>query len=632
MNKFFTIFMSLVLLVVCLAVGASAAEYVYYENDFSDPATLADFTQYRGEWDIVDGKLMLVGIGDLSLDTQVWMLYTADDGIMNLTDYILDVDMYCLSTQAGPIFRCDLNKIMPDQQNGFFGYQGFVSFAATQGVIGHGSVSGGWAGNLVNSEEIMQRGDNIHMQLIAEGTTLTNIITDLETGEELWRGEAEDPDFAYGTFGFKMVVMKDGVANLGVVAYDNIKITAINEVGDHLAAGKPLSSYKPTVVSDIDKFEITKAVEVVVPEVVQVSASDLDMNKTEYVFYENDFSDPATLADFTQYRGKWAIKDGKLYYNDLSYGFDSTGNFSFILYSANHDADLLRNYTFEVDVYNTQSAAGPITRADLSYASSAGNDAFRGYLTYVSSKGDQIAIGRAKEDGGWGGLVGSSETGILAPGSNYHIKVEHLDATMTASFYNIGEEEPFYVITKDTTHWTEGTFGLRSINAKDLLVNLGNTGYDNFKVTVYGEEAVLLNAGYHPNAEIVEGEVPANTDAPEATDAPVVATDAPAVATDAPEVTTAPVETAEVPATTDVDASAAPETTVAPDADEPVETTAAADDGEPVETTAAPAKTDAPAATDEPAEGGAPVGLIIGIVAAVVVIATVVVVVFKKKK
>ncbi len=622
MKKLLAIVVSAMLLVLCLVVSAGAAEYVYYENDFSDPATLADFTQYRGVWDYVDGKLMLVDIGDLSLDTQVWMLYTADEGIMNLTDYILDVDMYCLSTQAGPIVRCDLNKIMPEQQNGFFGYQGFVSFDATQGVIGHGSVSGGWAGNLTNSEKLMNRGDNIHMQLIVEGSTITNVITNLETGEEIWSGTAEDADFAYGTFGFKMVVMKDGVANIGVVAYDNVKITAINEVGDHLAAGKPLSTYVPNVISEIDKFEITKAVEVVVPEVVEVSSSDLDMTKTEYVFYENDFSDPATIADFTQYRGKWAIKDGKLYYNDLSYGFDSTGNFSFILYSANHDADLLTDYSFELDVYNTQSAAGPITRADLSFASSASADSFRGYLTYVSSKGDQIAIGKGTESGGWGGLVGSSDASILVPGSNYHIVVDHFGTSMTVSFFNIGEEEPFWVSSYDVTEWTEGTFGLRSINAKDLLVNLGNTGYDNFKVTVYGDQAILLNAGYHPNAVIVEGEVPAATEAPAATTSEADAETTTVPVADA-DVTTAPEE--------DADATTVPEAeaTTAPDAD--VEATTAPD-AEADATTAPEADTTTAPATTAPAEGGVSVPLIIGIVAAVVVIAAIVVIFIKKKK
>ena len=127
-----------------------------------------------------------------------------------------------------------------------------------------------------------------------------------------------------------------------------------------------------------------------------------------------------------------------------------------------------------------------------------------------------------------------------------------------------------------------GTFGIRSISTKDVLTNLDTVGFDNLKVTVYGDEAVLLHAGYHPNAKIVDPNAPAET-------------------------TAAPVETAT-----------------------PVET------ADPVETDAAPAETNAPAETTAapaPAEeGGAPIGLIIGIVAAVVVLAAIVAIVLKKKK
>ena len=65
MKKILTIVIASILLVCGMAMTVGAAEYVYYENDFSDPKTLSDFTQYRGEWDIIDGQLMLVGPGDV---------------------------------------------------------------------------------------------------------------------------------------------------------------------------------------------------------------------------------------------------------------------------------------------------------------------------------------------------------------------------------------------------------------------------------------------------------------------------------------------------------------------------------------------------------------------------------------
>ena len=148
-------------------------------------------------------------------------------------------------------------------------------------------------------------------------------------------------------------------------------------------------------------------------------------------------------------------------------------------------------------------------------------------------------------------------------------------------------------------------------------------------------EARMLALSFDVVNYVADGETPppAATKAPEVTEAPAETTAAPVAATEAPvETTAAPVETTAAPAETTaapVETTAAPvETTAAP-----VETTAA-----PVETTAAPAETTAvPAQTtaapvSAPAEGGAPVGLIVGIAAAVVVLAAIIAVVAKKKK
>lgn len=103
--------------------------------------------------------------------------------------------------------------------------------------------------------------------------------------------------------------------------------------------------------------------------------------------------------------------------------------------------------------------------------------------------------------------------------------------------------------------------------------------------------------------------VPTKDEPAETTAAPVVTTEAPAATTEAPAATTeAPVVTTEAP----------------------VETTKA-----PVVTTKAPAN-EAPTTTAAPTapatDGGANVGVIVGIIAAVVVVAVVVVVIVKKKK
>jgi len=515
-----------VLLVICMAVSVGAAEYVYYENDFSDPATLSDFTQYRGEWSVVDGQLMLTGIGELNMENQAWMLFTKDEGIMNLTDYILEVDMMNIQTQGGPVFRADIDHLFTDKDSGFAGYQAFVSFVAAQGVLGRSNISGNWEGNLKAGEKNMAPGDNLHVKVTAEGKNITVVMTNLDTGEELFNHTQENDEWSLGTFGFRAVVMNNGSTNLGLLGFDNLKITAIGEVGDHLASGKPLSSYKPTVVSAASLAEITPAIEVTVPEVVSVHMDDLDMTKTEYVFYENDFSDPATLSDFTQYRGKWAIKDGALYYAEVAKGFEASGNFSFLLYSANHDANLLSDYVVEMDMYNVQSTAGVLTHCDLSKACSDNSSAFYGYTSHTAQVGDQFVTGYGNANGGWGGNLGIGPKEI-APGGNYHVKVDHRDGLFTVEFTVIdGEQEPYVYIGADA-EWTNGTFGFRSISAKDVLINLNAVYFDNLKVTVYGDEAILLNAGYHPNA-VIEGRV-VETTAPEteAVPADTEGTDAP---------------------------------------------------------------------------------------------------------
>ncbi|MBQ9134264.1 MAG: hypothetical protein IJX64_07010 [Clostridia bacterium] len=642
MKKLLTIVIASILLVCGMAMTVGAAEYVYYENDFSDPKTLSDFTQYRGEWDIVDGQLMLVGMGDVDdLSKFAFMLYTADPAVMNLTDYIAEVDLTNTQSAAALLSRCDITQAQGETADGWYGYMAFLSNNGTLSAFGRGNGLGAYAGNLHVSSAVTAPGSNLHLKATYQGTHITYVMSDLNTGSELYTIELDNDEWAYGSFGFRAAIMQSGLTNLGVLGFDNLKITAIGEVGDWLAAGKSLADYKPSVTSNVIVPKVTEAIEVTVPEVVKVEASKLDVTKTEYVFYENDFSDPATIADFTQYRGDWTIKDGRLYYSAVTTGFEATSNFAFILYSGNHDANLLQNYTLEVDVYNSQTSSGVITHADLSQADSDTANSFYGYVSFISNDGTKGATGYCDWQGAWGGNLAVGEP-LLNPGGNYHIKVECADGMMIYTITAVGSDDVIWTDTQVAAEWPAGSFGFRMRVAMDSLVSLDNTAYDNLKVTVYGEEAVLLNAGYHPNAEIVGTlDLPAeSTAAPvettaapaETTVAPVVTTEAPAVTTATPVVTTAalavtttaPVATTEAPVVTTaapvVATTAAPETTEAP-----VATTAA-----PATTTDAPVTTVAPAPTQT--EGGVNVGLIVGIVIAVVAAVVIVAVVSKKKK
>ena len=602
---------------MAMIAAAGAAEYLYYENDFSDLSTLEDFTQCRGEWGIVDGQLMLTGLGELQLGEEHGIiLYTKDPAVMNLTDYIVDVDMLNVQTQAGVLFRCDITQDIGSTNNAFYGYYAFTSNNGEKAALGRGDLAGGWAGNLKVSDSIFYPGANLHLNVVVEGTSITYTVTDKDSGAELWQHTEINDEWALGSFGFRACVMNSGLTNLNMVGFDNLKITATGEVGDHLAAGKSLADYKPNVTSAAVEPLLTPAIEVTVPDVVEVSASDLDMTKTEYVFYENDFSDPSTIADFTQYRGKWVIQDGRLYYSELTPGFEASANFSFILYTANHDANLLTDYTIEADIYNSQSALGLISRADLAQACSDSGNAFYGYLSFISNNGQLGAVGYCNEVGAWGGNIKVSES-LLTPGKNYHLKAVHSAETLVFTITDLETGAVVWEDTETVTFWQNGSFGFRSISTRDSLTNLNTVGIDNLKVTVYGDQAVLLNAGYHPNAKIAGGTSvttePVTSGTPDVSTAPDNTSGTDTVTTPAGADTT----DASVPEDSkQIESSEKPNASSEDTATTPATTPSSTKDGN------APAEEDASSNT----------GLIIGIVAAVVVIAAVVVAIVVKKK
>ncbi len=598
------------LLVCALALSAFAADYVYYENDFSDVTTLSDFTQYRGKWEIVDGQLTLTGLGDLQMNDQAFLLFTKDAGVANLTDYTLEVDMMNIQSQAGPLFRCDPAKVSGETNNSFYGYQAFISFTGERGALGRGNLLGDYAGNIKVSDVILSPGMNIHLRVDAVGKSITYVISDLDTGNELWNYTTENDEWAMGSFGFRACVMHDGLTNLAMLGFDNLKITAHGEVGDHLAAGKKLADYKPKVQSAAILPKVTPAIEVNVPAVVEVKVSDLDMSVTDYVFYENDFSDAKTIADFTQYRGDWTIQKGALYYTAQTDGFKEPKNFSFILYTANHDANLLTDYTVEVDIVNSQTAAGVITHADLAKANSDGENAFYGYLSFISNDGQKGAVGYGNAEGGWGGNLNVGEA-TVAVGGTYHMRVEHKEGMLTYTLTNAGGEV-LYSFSTAASDWPCGSFGFRARAMTDTLSNLGTMAFDNLKVTVHGTQAALLAAGHHPNAKIIEDVPGASTDAA-ATEPADATADMTADTTDA--------------ATGDASSDAAGTSAPAAESKTPDGTTAPA--GQTDASTASSA-TSAPAPTDA---GGVNVGALIGIIAAVlVVIAVIAFIVVKKKK
>ncbi len=505
MKKLFAIAIMAAMLVFSFVICANADEYVYYENDFSDAATISDFTQYRGEWAIEDGVLKLKGAGNVGIEDQVYMLFTADDAIMNLTDYIIEVDI-TPNALAGVLARCDLDLAYAESATGYCGYQAILDYATTTSTgnttesfsIGSANTAGGWAGSLGASSRPSSRNILHHFKMIVEGSTLTVVVTD-EFGMELWNYTAVNDEWAMGTFGFTAIPadMSAAMVNIGMLSFDNLKVTAIGDVGTHLAAGGALADYKPTVVSN--------------PVVVnKVNEEDVDFSKTEYVLYENDFSDAETINDFTQVRGKWVIQDGKLCLESTDEGCV----FSFLAYTADETGyvGVASDYTIEVDLIGVQAAAGVLSYVDTDMFSGDTDNTFYGYLSFASNDATKAAIGASDASATYANIKVSG--GLLTPGNSYHIVVEHLDGEITFSFTDMATGELVYTHTTPAKEWSTGSFGFRMrannggnvnalINPVDGSSNPAPAGFDNLKVTVTGTEAALINSGFAPNSEIV---------------------------------------------------------------------------------------------------------------------------------
>lgn len=512
MRKILTVMLTVMLVVLCMVVSAGATEYVYYENDFSDPATISDFTQYRGEWAIENGALKLKGIGKgLGLDDRVFMLYTGDDAIMNLTDYILEVDV-TPNAFAGVLARCDLARAYAESEGGYCGYQLAFDYVtsgsnSTKESIGLERVNtaGGFAGSLAATTFPSSRNYTHHVKMTVIGADISIVVTD-SNGMEIWNNTVNNNEWAMGTFGFSAVPadMSVSMVNVGVLNFDNLKVIATGDVGTYLANGGKLADYVPAVASD--------------PIVVEkVSENDIDFSKNEYVLYENDFSDPETLNDFTQARGKWTVQDGKLYLESTDEGCV----FSFIAYTADNTGlvGLASDYTIEVDLYDVMAAAGVLSYVDTSLFSGESDNTFYGYLSFASNDAKKAAIGASDVTATYANIKVSG--GVLVPGNDYHIVVKHADGKVYFAFTDLESGELAYEYETVADKWTTGSFGFRMRANNGDAINAMVAAFDNLKVTITGDEAALVNAGFAPNAEIVYDavEVPDVTESAETTEA-----------------------------------------------------------------------------------------------------------------
>ena len=202
---------------------------VYYETDFSDDSVLEDFTAYRGEWAVRNGRLYLDSMADgVASDSSAFLLFNRPDAAL-LENYMIDVDMYNIQTQGGVLMRCDYSRANAENLNAFYGYMYFGSYTGDKGAIGYGNEFGTWGGNLVVSAPEFKPGMDLHLNIIVYGDRFYCTYTDLDTGKVLLSLTKSDDTWSSGTFGFRLCGEKDGLINFNRVYFDNLKVTVIDE-------------------------------------------------------------------------------------------------------------------------------------------------------------------------------------------------------------------------------------------------------------------------------------------------------------------------------------------------------------------------------------------------------------------
>ncbi len=455
----------LFVLAAVLTAGAFAAETVLYENDFSNPATLSDFEQYRLRWEIKNGGLYLT---DTPTDT---MPYTTDDSAYahilyvpkeSLVDYIVEVDYMHLQTMGGLVFRAD-QQAADEQADGYYGYVAFVGTEGNRGALGGSDWSGRYLGNLHTGKvtSACTPGVSAHIRVIAKGDRIKVDITNKDTGKTIYshahtiRRAANDAQWVEGTVGLRMLtsLASLGLHSVGKAYFDNLKITTANEV----------TLAELTTVASVE-------------EAAAISAIDTSATRTVYA---NTFDNASALQAFTPFGSTWEVRDGKLYLASAV-----KQSYVHILYSGEESLTGLSDYVMEFDMYNTQSAGGGVFRSDLARADDGGNG-YYGYLAFVSTDGAKLALGYGKPDGNYGGNMKLSGA-CLAPGSNLHftiaVKGEYLQCVVT----DLDSGKELWCAIDKNVVWEKGTFGFRLLGKnKDGLNNLHTTAFDNLKISVW---------------------------------------------------------------------------------------------------------------------------------------------------
>ena len=206
-----------------------------YRNTFDDASALDDFTQYSGAWSVEDGKVRL-NKGNATYKNAYFVYTGSNTDLHDLTDYIVEVDIYNLRQAEGLVARCDLDTCNEAIQ----GYMGINANFTTDGKKAFYRVTktddGKSAASLGTSDAICAPGDNVHLTLVMRGTTAQYIVSNLDTGRVLCALTADTEYHPSGSFGLMAytAIAQSGTLDNSDSYFDNLVVKTLPaDTGDN---------------------------------------------------------------------------------------------------------------------------------------------------------------------------------------------------------------------------------------------------------------------------------------------------------------------------------------------------------------------------------------------------------------
>ena len=236
MKKLFIFALTLALLTLCVSavqppvvIDTSDAVEVY-RNTFDDEDSLNDFTMYSGSWGIEDGKAYVLP-GQTAANA--YFVYTGEkEALHDLTDYVVEVDMYNVRQAAGIVARCDLDTCNTNTH----GYMGINANFNTAGTYAYNRVTSDGIGkatvSLGSSPAVFLPGANLHLELAMRDEVVQYSITNIDTGLLLWTRTATTelcPSGSFGLMAYTKVV--NGLDN-SETRFDNLVVKTLTPISE----------------------------------------------------------------------------------------------------------------------------------------------------------------------------------------------------------------------------------------------------------------------------------------------------------------------------------------------------------------------------------------------------------------